>query len=736
VDDRNLATANIVAGEVLQPGATIELALARAADPRSAQGAVSLLHRLEALDVQLLRRGRVLAVRLADLPPGAYELVVAELLDRKGQRLVEHLALPFVIAPISGSVPDGVRIEHAVRLVFGDLGVERRTPGDPDAESYVDMVKAVDRATGESTDLAFDERGDRVDVAALLTDLDARRFDKFGRVDESVWRHLESLGDDARVDVLIWPRIDIPPAPYEKPEDVRSDEPPDDERRIAAVVDEARRGLFAGLRDAQIEVRSDEEARADVPFVRATVTVGQIRELARHDAVGVVHLDDPSEILDLGDSIAVAHADSAHAAGFDGTGIRVAVWETGPSDTTNLVFADRFTTSPGASDHARLTSAIVKNTEPNKPHGYAPDCDLYSANTSGTDALTWAVRTQGCTVVSQSFHRSTEPSGSGLQADDLLKDWLALRWPYPTIVQAAGNFWATDPDGIVPPSAEFVNHKGYNSLATGNHDDTAAAIAGDSVFRNPTTSHGDRELPEIAANGTGVTANTVTMSGTSFAAPATAGTTALLQDVDGVLCSWPEGCRAILMAAAGRNVSGSTWWQDVLTRTDASDGAGALDAYSGLLIGQQRRWRNAPATRRGWDVGTLSSAVVGSDRLATFRYHVTVPSSLLLPRVKVALAWDSAVTSSGDTATASTLTVDLDLIIRDSSGAQVATAASWDNSYEVADFAATRGQTYEIVIRRWSGTASVWYGVAWTVTGFQLFIPWLFENAGFRLTLR
>src|SRR5262249_33561608 len=149
--------------------------------------------------------------------------------------------------------------------------------------------------------------------------------------------------------------------------------------------------------------------------------------------------------------------------------------------------------------------------------------------------------------------------------------------------------------------------------ATGNHDDTAGAMAGDSVFRNPTTAHGDRELPEIAANGTGVTANTITMSGTSLAAPATAGATALLPAVDGVLCSWPEGCRAILLASAGRNVSGSTWWQDVLTRTDASDGAGALDAYSGVLIAQQRRWRDAPGTRRGWDVGTLSSAVVGSD---------------------------------------------------------------------------------------------------------------------------
>ena len=80
--------------------------------------------------------------------------------------------------------------------------------------------------------------------------------------------------------------------------------------------------------------------------------------------------------------------------------------------------------------------------------GHAPDCDLFSANSAGTDALRWAVRDQRCTVVSQSFHRSTEPGSSGLQSDDLLKDMLALRFPYPTILQAAGNFWLGDSDGI------------------------------------------------------------------------------------------------------------------------------------------------------------------------------------------------------------------------------------------------------------------------------------------------
>ena len=170
--------------------------------------------------------------------------------------------------------------------------------------------------------------------------------------------------------------------------------------------------------------------------------------------------------------------------------------------------------------------------------------------------------------------------------DDIYKDWLALQWPYPTICQAAGNFWQGDPDNIQPPSDEYVNHKGYNGLTVGNHDDTATAMSGDSVFRNPSSAHGDRELPEIAANGTAVTTVGLTMSGTSMASPAAAGCAALIQNVDGTLKSWPEGCRAILLAGAKRNIAGNTWWQDVTANVDASDGTGAVDALEAVYITQ------------------------------------------------------------------------------------------------------------------------------------------------------
>lgn len=706
---------SVSAGEVIAPTTRIEIESKRPMDPRSAQGAI----RVEGVrtSVTLVSRRRVARLTAQNLRPGSYELVIDELLDAGGARLVDYERIPFLVVELPTELPANLRVEHLARLRIEETGVSRLDPFRFEGP-FVDVYKAVDRESGKPTELAFDHEGRPVNAERLLTEVAARRNEKFGRIHETLFARLGAATDDERIPIAVWAAVDVDPVRARKPVDREPEEPPAFEKELDAVVSRAVTRLRRSLRRAQVRVSGTVPG---APVVYAEATPDQIRRIAAMDGVGVVLFDDRTAVLDLVDSIAIARSSTAHALGYDGTGVRVAVWEGGPDVTTNLSIAGRFTTNPSTDDHSRLTHAVIKNIEQNKPHGHAPDCSLYSANSTSTDALRWAARDQSCTVISQSFHRSSEPSNGGLQSDDLLKDWLALRWPYPTILQAAGNYWQGDADNINPPEDEFVNHKGFNSLAIGNHNDAADAMSGDSVFRNPTSPHGDRELPELAANGTGVTAVGKTKSGTSFAAPAAAGVTACIQEVDGVLKAWPEGCRAILQAGARRNVSDGTWWSDVLADVDASDGVGAVDAAESGYIAQQRRSRNATATRRGWDIGTLRSADFGNDRLATFRYFVQVPLLLLLPHVKVALAWDSKVTSSGDSPTASTLTVDFDLLVRNSAGALVAQSSSWDNSYEVAEFAASRGATYEIVIRRWSGVDSVWYGIAWTVAGISLF---------------
>ena len=75
----------------------------------------------------------------------------------------------------------------------------------------------------------------------------------------------------------------------------------------------------------------------------------------------------------------------------------------------------------------------------------------------------------------------------------------------------------------------------------------------------------------------------------------------------------------------------------------------------------------------------------------------------------------------------SNLTVDFDLIVRDANGNQVAHSSSWDNSYEIAEFVGTNGASYDVFVRRWSGTDDVWFGLAWnTVPGILRPFPFPF----------
>ena len=703
---------SILPGEVLLRGTAVTVSTrARLADGE--HRSVSVLgHRAAASPGE---DGRSVVVDTSGLPAGRHVLHVDDLTLRTGTKLPGQ-EVEFVLVESRAPVPEGLALSHATRMRIDELEV-RSLPMDhlPDA-AYVDVFKAEERSGSAPVQLAFDQDGRQVDLDELLAAVARRRLEAFGRVHPSL--HEAMQGQDV-VPVAVW-FADERPRVEKSPKRATLRRPADE----LAAADRWRAGA-ARLR-SELEARGLEVIRVDehAPVMYGVASAGVVREVAGHEAVEAVFLHSREAIPDLGDSIAIANSDDAHALGFDGTGVNVAVYEDGPSNTANLAIAAQYDSTPPASDHARLTHAVVKNVEPNKPHGHAPDCNLHSANSADLDAVRWAAQDRGCTVISQSFHRDAEQTSSTLSFDDVYKDWLALHWPWPTICEAAGN----------GPDDEFVNHKGYNRITVANHNDTATAMATDTCFANPSSSHGDRELPEIAANGTGVSALSLTMSGTSFAAPAVAGAVACMQEANGTLKSWPEGCRAILLASAWRNPSGGTWRSDLVAGVDGVDGSGALDTKAAVDIARSRSSRNGTPKRRGWDVGTSVSADYGVDGYATYSYKIAVPRTMVGPRVKVALAWDSHVTTFDflgiHLPLSSTLTVDLDLHVRDSRGNQVAVSSSWDNSYEIAEFSATRGETYEIKIRRWSGTEDVWYGVAWTVTGLDILLDHLVASGG------
>ena len=703
-------------GEIIKAGTPLVIQCSSTLSAQAAQGAISVWRSCRSLRlvVQVDLKCSSVYVPTEGLDPGGYELVVGELRDSAGGLLGKNLHKPFIVGAFRGAVPSELKVDHVVSLSIGETSTTRLNPGDnvKDGFGYLEMIKATHRENLRTHELAFDENGIEVDGNKILAEVQSRHFKKFGRLHESLHKHLSLRKDTDNIDVFVYPQINKDLFDYAKPID----------RELKQCPEEQTVRLDRFLRDncRHVDLLKDLGVRYQrVPntvVFQAILSKAQIMSLTHSNEIGSVHLNDTEAITDLSNSIAIANSDRVQGAGFDGKGVRVAVFEDGPSDLTDIPVASQFSTSPPASDHARLTHAIIKNTEAAHPHGHAPGCDLYSANSSSNEALTWACD-QRCTIISQSFHRPNEPGGADLQSDDLLKDMLALTYPFPFIAQAAGNYWLGDTDNIDPPESERVNHKGYNTISCGSHDDTATAMAGSSVFNNPDSLHGDRELPEISANGTDVTAVGLTKSGTSFAAPAVAGVAALIQQISPAIKSWPEGMRAVLLASAKRNVNGGTWWADVSSRTDASDGAGALDADSARSIALTRVFRNNSPTARGWDVGSIRNEDFDpTTSLSTFRYWITVPRTGPGDNpetVKVCLAWDSKITSANGTATASQLTVDLDLWVWDLNKQLVGSSSSFDNSYEVVEFDGSQGATYEILVKKFRGTDQVWYGLAW-----------------------
>jgi Subtilase family len=679
-------------------------------------------------------------ISTADLASGIYRLRIGSLIDTNSQSLNEYPFIKsFLVQEVRGHVSNDFRILHMVRLAIGQLSSTRLKAGQelPAGTKYLEILRVAHRQTNATRQIAFDTHGKEVDADKILSDLDKRRFNKFGHINQRLWKELENADSEELFEISIWPIFDHPYTDYDKTNiaQLSSNEVP---RHISAF-----QRPKEEIMDICDTLEADVQEESHLPYVMTKLTKKQILEFSKHKDVATIFLIDKHMVPCGGvqSQLEINRGDRAQALSYKGTGVRVAIHETGivdPKYASSLQYVGPYTTTPDgladvqkvAPNHIVATSSIIKNISKKYSHGFSPDCTLHLANEWSQAALKWAVVDKTCSIISMSWmgagqHTKT-PYQDGWQDVgtfsqwDAEVDWYATTPPFPLIVMAAGN---VQPDDT---SAFFVGFKAYNGLIVGSHTPDGSHIASTSLWKNPDastqSSHHDRELPDISANGDNI--DTLDMSGidgTSFAAPVVAGVSALLQGIQGLLKITPEACRAIIFASAGRRVkdyAGHTWSNDRGAGTDSKDGVGMVDAEAAVKIARNQVRPDDPIrTGGGWDARQLDPKQLDDIGRTKYSYKVRTPANQNMT-FRATLAWNSMVTSSsGGTPQNMKLSTNLNLWVFNTTTKQPAGySATFDNSYEIVEFQAQPNTVYEILIEQVTKPPRPeWYGVAWQI---------------------
>jgi hypothetical protein len=591
----------------------------------------------------------------------------------------------------------------------------------PDGFGSVRKLKLLDRGSGRSIQLTVDDDDNLVEPAAAELDDDGE-VRGIGRVQPELQEAIDLAetdnGGDRLIPVLIKYVIaeeEIDRSEFDSPDGVAFDDMQElAESAMAAVADEARRLHASILGDAGAEVVDDPEVSG--PFATASLTADQLHQLADDDRVAFIGLDGEAEVLDhptIPESLPTTYANIVQSSGATGAGIKIAVLESGGLWKNASCFNIADTQDPNAtvSRHMTMSVGIIGNRYNDGAcdgdwEGYAPDADVYLANGANyRDRYDWA-RERGVNVVTMSWHFPSEESNGSLHSRDVYFDYWAQRWPYPSIFTSAGN----QADEEAYASGKGYNFVGVgNVLNDGNGDRSNDVISDSSSWLDPTSPHSDREIPEIAAPGSRHELLGSTFGGTSCATPVTASIAALLMSRNTSLKIWPEAIRAILLATANyQDADGANWSPSA----DGKDGTGLINAIFGMWTAD-RRETTAAAQFRAHDYGRITDADFVD---GFYKRSWTAKIRTTQGKIRVALTWNSKVSAVDGVPTSSALDADLDLWVRDPSGAIVATSSSWDSNYEFIEFTPTVIGNYEISIRGFtvpSGFAN-YFGLAWT----------------------
>lgn len=553
-------------------------------------------------------------------------------------------------------------------------------------------LKFVDPVTGEVAGVTLDEAGRPAQAGAAKAAERAARRAVYGRLSPELAERLLSAGDEERIPVILW----LEEGPWQAPprpavgrgrvvDRATVDRYSETLRQArGAAVDRVVGPGVARLRALGLEIHGSPVA---------TVAYGDLtpQEITLTSVTRGVDEIDLARVYQPELEVArpTVSANVVQGRGIDGN-IRLSQIEcNGRIATANPNLAgvsqDNNTICSFASGHSTGVAGIIASTHASR-RGMAPGVELLAAGSCNCTEGELQDRTTGAILWTAAAVNMSLGSNTNLvvTANDRFYDDFVFNWDR-LLVKSAGNEAGGCRSGTGNVTSPGL---GYNVLTVGNFDDrNTTSHSGDvmsscSSFRDPSSDHGDREKPEMAAPGTNINSTTTSSpwtggigSGTSFAAPMVTGTIALMVDRDLSLWFWPEAVKSILMTSAWHNVEGAARLSDL-------DGAGAL--RSDLADDVVRRFRG------DWGGQAYDCSAPTNLDIATLPLVAGRPT-------RVSIVWGNDDDHAGYPGEPG---ADLDLHVLRPDGSFQTGSFSWDNSFEIVHFTPNTSGNHTLRVNR------------------------------------
>ena len=581
-------------------------------------------------------------------------------------------------------------------------------------------AKILDLDTRKVKVVAVDEHtGEIVDEKALIQQEREEKRKIFGKLEPRLKRIIDSKSPMELIPVLIW---------LKEPESMRMDNPQnlrntfrhqDRKTRLQSIRNEYLENSKE-LNDSLFQQGYDSYACQYAPGIIAELPAYFINHIqAIDDVLMIYYLSEPHNYLK--NTVLTIRADKVWEKGYKGSGVKVAVLESGAVANNGYFTSVSYYHVPipyffPVSDHTTVVASIIASNagenNDNEYKGVAHEVpEILSANMGDKRlyeyALSWAINS-GAHIINCSMGFHSDSFDAGAKVFD--------KYAYNTgvlLVAAAGNYDDTHQTYFVDSPAIA-----YNVLAVGAFSDSNdgnwvndTEMLEKSCYLNPSYPPGnDREKPELAAVGDvlamGMSGTIVSTGegGTSAAAPQVSGLAALLINRNSQLAFEDEALRAIVMASAVHNIDGPTVMK-FNDGYDDKDGAGSIDCKTADDILLNNTY--------------LYDDYTNDDLPIQVDYYFEAPS-----RVRAAIAWSSF--SDGMT---DELQADFDLRVINPSGQEAAISASFDNNYEIVDFNVDTSGYYRIEItgKRFDSTHET-IAAAWV--SLEMPVPELNSSSG------